>query len=178
MKNAWAGQSPVKDLPSCREISRRSWTTSATVTAASSSLRERAPSIRNCWNVLCTRSSRKRASIPWNPFTKLSGVICRWALSIRSGRSRPGFNWHARRRIITSSGCSMSLPRRRRLSFALRSSSLLPYLSGRRTALRSYSDRNGSAAMASVSLFSNSGRCAGVQMSRTMTCIRAKAIAE
>src|SRR5436309_1079468 len=128
-------------------------TAAATVIAAYSSLGKRAPSIRNYWNASCTRSSGKRESTPWNPFTKHTGVICRWALSIRSGRSKQGFNWHALRRIITSSGFSISSPRQRRSSFARRSSSLFLCSSGRRTALRSCSARNVSVATGSDSFF-------------------------
>jgi len=84
----------------------------ANVIAESFSLRRRARSARNCSSAWSTRNFRRRAFTRSNPSTKLNGVICRSASSIRFGRSRVVFNWLVLLPTIISSGFSMSLPRR------------------------------------------------------------------
>src|SRR5439155_401424 len=62
MKSTSVSSSPVRDLRSSREISRRSWTTLAIGTAASSLRNARALSMRNCWNGFYTREGDSRVT--------------------------------------------------------------------------------------------------------------------
>ena len=61
------------------------------VTAASSSLRKRTPSIPNYWNGLCTRSSGKREFTPWsllrNTLALCAAGHCRSVLAVADGIS-------------------------------------------------------------------------------------------